>query len=124
MRRLLPLVFALTAVSVFGQQFTRQTPNPRDAENHYRAESYFNTSDGGGRWQVELSIRSAADVEISRVSFSGPDAQHPGATAVAFNDALVTAIGGETGGNVRRVRARIINFLNVHGYLPAGTVVP
>lgn len=126
MRRLLPLVLLMLAVPLGAQQFQQSSATARASEDNWRAESYFNTSDGGGRWQVELSVRDSGGNEIRRTTISGPGAPcGAGATAVAFNDALVTPIGGETGGNVRRVRARIIEFLRANNCFPvAGTTTP
>lgn len=115
MRKLLPLALVLLAAPAFAQLATKQVPTPRADEHNYRAESYFNTSDGGGRWQVELSVRDSGGNEIRRMSISGPGAPcGAGATAVAFNDAIMTPIGGEVGGNVRKVRARILEFLRAN----------
>lgn len=128
MRRLVPLALViLTGLScpVYAQQATLTTPVARPSEHNLRVESVFATRDAGGRWEAVVSVRdSGGTVEIRRESYSGPDAAHPGATALAFITAQITARSGETGSNARRVDFRVLGFLADQGYLPAVTLVP
>lgn len=114
------------AAAVYAQQATLSAPITRTSEDNYRVESYTLTRDNGGQWFVIVSVRDSSGVEIRRVSYSGPDASRPGATAAAFNTAVsFTVLGGETGANTRKADFRVLTFLNTQGYLPAGvTLVP
>ena len=100
MRRALPL-FVLMAVllstTTDAQQATLNSPVSRAAEDNFRAETIFATRDAGGRWEVQVSVRDSSGNEIRRVVFSGPDAAHSRATALAILTAYTTARSGETG---------------------------
>lgn len=122
--RSLLVVLALVASPVFAQQATLNTPVARASEDNFRVESYFGTRDSGGRWQVEVSVRDNASNEIRRVTFSGPDTTHPGATAAAFNTALITVRSGETGTDVRKANFRVLGFLSDQAYISGVTLVP
>lgn len=125
MRKLFPLLALVVfgAGTLFAQQANISAPVTPPTPHHYRVESAYGTRDAGGRWEMVVSIRDSGDVELSRQTFNGPDAAHPGATALAYVTAQMTAVGGETGGNARRMDARYLTFLQVNGYISA-TVVP
>lgn len=126
MRKLIPLLIVglLWAGDLYAQQATLTAPVTPPTENNYRVESSFLTRDGGGQWRVELSVRDSGGVELRRVTFSGPDAAHPTATALAMATAYTTARSGETGGLTRRLDFRILGFLVDQGYISAVTLVP
>lgn len=123
--RLRSLLFvSLLSGTAFGQQATLQTPVARNSEDNYRTESVFFTRDSGGRWDITVSVRDSSGTEIRRIGYSGPDASHAGATALALVTALDTARSGETGSAARRADFRVLGFLSDQGYLPAATLVP
>jgi len=127
MRKLLPLVVfvgLLGATVCLAQQATFSAPVARAAEDNLRAETLFVTRDSGSRWEVSVSVRDSVGNEIRRVSYSGPDATHPGATALAFVTAYTTARSGETGTLPRRLDFRVLGFLADQSYISAVTLVP
>lgn len=125
MRRLFPLVVlaALIAVPASAQQATLASPVARTAEHNLRAESLYLTRDAGGRWEVQISVRDSAGVEIRRMAFSGPDAAHPGATVGALVAAYTTPRTDEIGVVPRRLDFRLLGFLKDQGYSPLDTAV-
>lgn len=127
MRKLLAIVavlITLAAVHASAQQATFSAPITRPAEDNLRAESLYLTRDAGGRWEIQVSVRDSAGVEIRRLSYSGPDAAHPGATVLALITAYATPRAGETGGLARRLDFRLLGFLADQGYVSAVTLVP
>ena len=117
MRRLLPLALVLLASPALAQQATLQAPIARASEDNLRAETLFVTRDAGARWEVSVSVRDNSGNEIRRVQYSGPDAAHPTATALALVTAYTTARSGETGSVPRRLDFRLLGFLSDQGYL-------
>ena len=127
MRRLILAVFAVVLlgnVALLAQQATLNTPVARNAEDNLRAETLYISRDNGGRWEVQVSVRDSGGNEIRRQVYSGPDAQHTGATALAIATAYTTARSGETGGTARRLDFRLLGFLADHAYISAVTLVP
>lgn len=130
MRKLIPLALILITaliayvVPLSAQQATLTAPVTPPTENNLRTESVFITRDSGGQWRVEVSVRDSGGIELRRQSYSGPDAAHPTATALAFATAYDAARGGETGSIPRRLDFRTLGFLSDNGYIPASTLVP
>jgi hypothetical protein len=127
MRRYLSLALlflvALTGLA-YAQQATFTAPVTPPAENNLRPEAVYITRDAGGRWEVTLSVRDSGGTELRRLTYSGPDAAHPGATALAFATAYDTARSGETGTIPRRLDFRTLGFLADQGYISGVTLVP
>jgi hypothetical protein len=129
MRRLFPLVVlmaVLGAVPLSAQQATLDSPVARAAEHNLRVESAYLTRDGGGRWEVVVSVRDSDGNEIRRRSFTGPDDAHPAATVAAFNSALINPRAGEVGADPRKTSFRLLGFLKDQLYAPldVSTLVP
>jgi hypothetical protein len=118
------VLLVLLAAPLFAQQATLNTPVVRNPEHNLRAETLYITRDLGGRWEVQVSVRDSAGEEIRRVVYSGPDAAHPGATALAIATAYTTARAGETGTLPRRLDFRLLGFLSDQGYIANVTLVP
>lgn len=79
------LAALLLSVPAYPQQATLNTPVTRPAEDNLRAETLYISRDLGGRWEVQVSVRDSGGNEIRRVVYSGPDAGHPTATALALS---------------------------------------
>lgn len=126
MRKLLPLLIVgfLAATALFAQQATFTTPVVRPSEDNMRVESIFLTREAGGRWEAIVSVRDSGGTEIRRASYTGPDSGHATATALAFVTAQMTAVGGETGNNARRMDLRVLTFLRDQNYIGAGAGQP
>jgi len=130
MKRLSLLVGILLAVlscPVHAQQATLNAPVTRNAEDNLRVESIYLTRDGGGRWEITVSVRDSGGAEIlgRRTAYSGPDAAHAGATVAAANTAIIwTVRGGETGTNARKTDFRALGWLVDQGYIAGVTLVP
>lgn len=105
-------------------QATLPVPVPRASEDNLRVESTYGTRDAGGRWEIYVSVRDSGGVEIRRQSYSGPDASHPGATALAFVTAQMTVRATEVGNNARKMDFRMLGFLFDNGYLAGVTLAP
>lgn len=72
-------------------------------------------------WQIVLTPCDAGgNPARARETFQGEGS----AQALALCNQLLTAVSGETGGNVRRLEARQLEFLRANGHLPPGTLAP
>lgn len=126
MRKLIAALSILVALSgpyAVAQQATLPVPVTRAAEDNLGVASVYKTRDGGGRWEIYVSVRDSVGNEIRRQSFTGPDASHAGATILALQTAERTARSGETGGVGRTSDFRLLGFLFDNGYI-SGTLVP
>jgi hypothetical protein len=117
-------VLAVIMVAMFilgvakAQQVNLTAPITYTNETNIQVETYTATRDAGGRWEVEFSFRDASNNDRRRAKCSGSNAG-------AFVTQQMTAVSGETGGDVRRMNARISKFLIDQGNcIPAGTLAP
>jgi hypothetical protein len=125
MRKLIPILIVglLGLANGFAQEITLTAPVVRNSGTKYTI-TLFVVSTTPATANIEIALKDAGNVEISRVMNVIPDPAHAGATVAGLVTAMVTVRATETGSDVRKMQFRVLGYLNDQGYLPAGTLTP